>query len=63
MTHRNDRGNLVVELSIALLAGGLMGASAGSSDRLFQGKLLPPNALLSAAPESVIPLLGFFVGL
>ena len=40
-----------------------MGASAGSSDRLFQGSLLPPNTLLSAAPESVVPLLGFFVGL
>ena len=37
---RSDRG---AAAGIALLAGGLMGASAGSSSRLFQGALLPPN--------------------
>jgi hypothetical protein len=60
---RRAYGDIVVEFGIALLAGGLMGASSGDSDRLFQGTLLPPNELLSAAPSSVIPLLGFFVGL
>eukprot|EP00049_Salpingoeca_infusionum_P005992 m.100121 g.100121 ORF g.100121 m.100121 type:complete len:366 (-) comp13158_c0_seq7:885-1982(-) len=49
-----DYKNFMVEVFIALLAGGLMGLSAGSADRIYQGVLKNEYVLLSPAPNNTL---------
>lgn len=51
-----------LEMGVATLAGGMMGAAATAVDTLYQGILQPPYTLMSPSPiENLLPSIGFYV--
>jgi hypothetical protein len=51
-----------LEMGVAMLAGGMMGAAATAVDGLYKGILKPPFILMSPSPlELMLPSLGFYV--
>ena len=57
-------GGFALEVGVAVLAGGMMGAAATQIPQLYQGVLRQPYTLISPSPlEVVLPSLGLYISL